>query len=242
MGINSPVLGVDGCRVGWVCGLVVSDEIHIEVVETFADVWAFAESTNTTRLLVDIPIGLPETGRRTCDSLAREAMGARASTVFFAPVRGVLDAPTHGVASERNREQTGYGLSIQAWNLVPKIREVDELLQSTPTAQNRVLEAHPELAFRALAGDPLQTKKSTKAGRRRRLDLLREAFPHANLEAAYRETLDQTYRKHVARDDVLDALVLAAIANGPLTSLPKNPPTDRTGLLMAIHVPLTTPK
>jgi hypothetical protein len=51
---------------------------------------------------------------------------------------------------------SGSGLSQQAWRLVPKMAEVEEL-----AAQGVVLtEVHPELAFATVAGAPLPRKRS----------------------------------------------------------------------------------
>ncbi|WP_058826997.1 DUF429 domain-containing protein [Haloferax sp. Q22] len=254
----SPVIGVDGCRSGWVCAVADTGGLSVRVVSDFAAVWKLARERDAGRVLVDIPIGLPDSDRRACDREARELLGARRATVFFAPVRAVLDADSHEAASAANRERTGAGLSIQAWHLVPKIREVDAVLRETPRARDRVFESHPELAFAAFAGEPLSDSKSMPEGRARRLDVLRTAFaggeerngvgdhgsnadatdaPKVDAERAYRETLDRTLRRDVARDDVLNALVLAAAARRPLATLPSDPPRDAAGLEMAIRVP-----
>lgn len=231
------VVGVDGCRAGWVCAYSSADGLSVSVASTFESVWTDVVSPQTERVLVDIPIGLPSSSRRACDGAARRRLGSRASTVFFAPVRGVLDATTHEDASATNRDETGYGLSIQAWNLVPKIRTVDSLLSTTPRARDVVRESHPELAFAAFAGRPLSAPKSTADGRQQRLDVLRTVLPDDDPTAVYRETLARTARRDVARDDILDALVLAAAARYPLDPLPNSPPTDENGLEMAIYVP-----
>ena len=237
MSVVPLVVGVDGCRSGWVCACRSAEGLNVRVVPDFETVWTDVVSEATNRILVDIPIGLPTSSRRTCDVEARRRLGSRASTVFFAPVRGVLDATTHERASAENRDKTGYGLSIQAWNLVPKIRAVDSLLRATPRARTIVSESHPELAFAAFAGAPLTEPKSTAEGRRRRLDVLGETLPDDDPEAVYRETVDRTLRSELGRDDILDALVLTAAASYPLETLPEDPPTDDTGLEMAIHVP-----
>jgi len=252
----SPAVGVDGCRAGWVCAVAAANGLSVRVVADFDAVWDLARECDADRVLVDIPIGLPDAARRACDREARERLGSRAATVFFAPVRAALGADTHEAASAANRERTGFGLSIQAWHLVPKIREVDGVLRQTPRARQRVFESHPELAFAAFAGEPLSEPKSTPEGRARRLDVLRRASagsevvgdgddrsedatdqPEFDAERAYRETLDRTLRRDVARDDVLDALVLAAAARRPLATLPSDSPTDAVGLEMAIRVP-----
>ncbi|WP_411963332.1 DUF429 domain-containing protein [Haloferax sp. YSMS24] len=237
MSESPTVVGVDGCRSGWVCGCRSADGLTVRVVPDFETVWTDVVSAETRHVLVDIPIGLPSASRRACDVEARRRLGSRASTVFFAPVRSVLDAPTHERASAENRDKTGYGLSIQAWNLVPKIRAVDSVLGATPRARALVSESHPELAFAAFAGGPLTEPKSTAAGRRRRLDMLRTAMPDDDPETVYHETVDRTLRRELGRDDILDALVLTAAAQFPLEPLPNDPPTDATGLEMAIYAP-----
>jgi predicted RNase H-like nuclease len=236
----SRFVGVDGCSGGWFAIEVESDGsrkvtdhgMYTEFA-TVLDVYADAE-----RLLVDVPIGLPEDGRRDCDVAARKRLGPRASTVFFAPCRAVLDATDHETASAINRERTGYGLSIQAWHLVPRIRAVDTVLRSSPVAE-RVHEAHPELCFAALGDGPVPESKLTAAGRSERLDRLRPVL--ADVDEVYEACLGAYYRKNVARDDILDALVLAVAAPGPLARAPDVEsdavPRDGVGLPMVIRYP-----
>src|SRR4030095_12244879 len=92
-----------------------------------------------------------------------QLLGRRASSVFTPPIRPLLDA-TH---YEHVRP---YGVSVQAFHILPKIREVDRLM--TPALQQRVYEAHPELAFRSLTGHPMRHNKKTTAGQRERLGAL----------------------------------------------------------------------
>ena len=74
---------------------------------------------------IDIPIGLPPTGPRQADVLARGQVGRRASSVFVTPIRAALLATTHAEASALHRSATGKGLSQQAYALRAKILEVD---------------------------------------------------------------------------------------------------------------------
>lgn len=248
-GLNDDVLvGVDGCPAGWVAVRRVGEDLDWHVCESFADVLA---ATDPDRLLLDMPLGLPAADRRRCDELARSRLGDRSATVFYTPCRGVLDVESHAEASDRNRAATGAGLSIQAWNLVPKIREVDAVVRGRPdlvgvdgtadpprrrATDAVVRESHPELCFRALNdGSPVADSKSTDEGRRRRLDLLDAALPGAR--ETYESVVAETYRKDVARDDVVDALGLLAAATGPLRSLPETPPLDEVGLPMEIVYP-----
>jgi predicted RNase H-like nuclease len=239
------LVGVDGCSAGWLALTRSDGRLDWGVYDSLAGVVA---DTDPDRLLLDIPVGLPSEGRRACDEAARDRLGSRASTVFFIPARSVLDADTHAEASDANRAATGYGLSIQAWHLVPKIRAVDTYLRQRPglvgvddSARDPeaavVRESHPELCFAALNGDsPVSASKSSEEGRRVRLDILADAVPESR--ALYETVLSETYRKDVARDDVLDALVLAGVADRPLDSLPTTPPRDAAGLPMEIVYPV----
>jgi predicted RNase H-like nuclease len=242
------VVGVDGCAAGWLAVVRSDGSLDWDVYDSLAGIVA---DTDPDRLLLDIPIGLPSAGRRACDEAAKDRLGSRASTVFYTPARRVLAAGSHAEASDANREATGYGLSIQAWHLVPKIRAVDAFLRDRPElvgtagpADDRrrdpesavVRESHPELCFAELNdGTPVAESKSSETGREIRLALLGEVRPESR--RLYDEVVAETYRKDVARDDVLDALVLAAVADGPLDSLPADPPLDAVGLPMEIVLP-----
>ena len=111
---------------------------------------------------IDIPIGLPARGPRACDVQARALLGPRRSSVFPAPVRDVLGAASYADACARSRAATGKALSQQAWNLVPRIADVDRAL----TAHDRVVEVHPEVVFVRLAG-ALPPKKTAEGARLR---------------------------------------------------------------------------
>lgn len=234
-------VGVDGCPGGWFAvGYDPESNAPVahDLQESFAAV--VEAHADAERLLVDMPIGLPESGRRRCDEAARQRLGSRASTVFFAPCRAVLEATDHTEASALNREHTGYGLSIQAWNLVPRIREVDEQLRVNPSLRSWIAESHPELCFAALDGGPVAASKSTSEGRSARLDALRSAVP--TVDEMYESCLDTYYRTDVQRDDVLDAAVLAIAASRPLARISAVSdgavPRDAMGLPMEILAPM----
>ena len=163
------VAGIDGCRSGWIVVLVEYDaghlcNHHVTLCPTFADVLGLDPKPKV--IAIDIPIGLldkPEPGGRECDRQARKLLGRRASSIFSPPTRSMLEA-TH---YEQVRTQ---GLSIQSFNILPKIREVDRLM--TLELQKRIHEAHPELAFMSLAGAPMTHNKKTREGREERLRAL----------------------------------------------------------------------
>jgi predicted RNase H-like nuclease len=135
-------------------------------------------------IAIDIPIGLPTAGPRACDREARALVGPRRSSVFPAPSRSSLSAVTFAETT---------GLSIQSWNLIPKIREVDAAWEP------RMVEAFPELVFAVLAGAPMTHSKRTAEGHAERLATL-------GMSAAPR-------LKGAAADDVLDAIACLRAAH-----------------------------
>ena len=71
-------------------------------------------------------------------------------------------------------------MSVQAWNIFAKIREVDAVFATQPNLQRRVREVHPELAFAALNdGRTMENPKKTRAGRDERLRTLSQHFGDA---------------------------------------------------------------
>ena len=158
--------------------MIASDE-GVRFVPTFAEMVA----QRFDLALVDIPIGLLDSGPRACDIEARQLLGPRRSSVFPAPSRALLAATAY-------RGQC----SVQLWNILAKIREVDVAM--TPRLQRRVREAHPECSFCLLRGAPLPEPKKTARGLSMRKSLLRPFF--GRLEAI----------PGAALDDVLDAHAL----------------------------------
>jgi predicted RNase H-like nuclease len=198
---------------------------------------AFAEILVATRncavVAVDMPIGLlnePEQGGRECDREARGFLGwPRASSVFSAPSRAVLEARTFdGVR--------GQGMTLQAFHILPKIREVDGAM--TPALQERVVEYHPEVAFKSLAGRAMEKPKRRVAGRNERLEVLRRF--DARLAEVMGGAIDSgdSGIVRMPKDDVIDALVLVIGAwrklKGEAETLPARPAKGAKGLRMEI--------
>lgn len=231
-GVMSPrVLGVDACRLGWV-GVVLDVEAEpvAHLARTFGDVVAAADVDGVVDLVgVDIPIGLPDHGRRQADVLARARIGPRRSSVFMTPVRQALEAPDHASAVAVNRRLVGEGVSIQAFGLRRRILEVEAWSRRTA---RRVVEVHPEVSFAALAGGPLQASKKTWAGVEQRRRLLADGGVYL------REHLGEA--GWAAVDDVLDAAVVAwtarRLAAGQAECLPDPPERFADGHPCAIWV------
>jgi len=228
-------LGIDACKKGWFA--VAFDRQLKGEIGIYADVeslWREFPAGSVT--FIDIPIGLSNTGTRECDRLARKILKNRASTIFPAPCRQALRAATFQAACEINQDQTSKKLSIQTWNIIPKIREVDEFLQRVPAARSLWRESHPEICFWALNEcQPLKYSKKTPSGIQERLDILTTFVPIS--EQLYQLALKSYRRNDLARDDILDALVLAIsalAASTKIESLPPVPPVDELGLPMQI--------
>lgn len=121
-----------------------------------------------------MPIGLPDSSPRACDLQARAFLGSRRSSVFPAPPRACLEATDYADALARCRTALGVGLSLQAFHLLPKIREVDALV--SPADDRCVAEVHPECAFLLLNEmEPLPPKRTPEGAQLRR-ELLTRLF------------------------------------------------------------------
>ena len=252
-------VGVDATPDGWVA--VRMRDHEYERVERYADEDAtdsafrdlWADHRDADVLLVDVPIGLPaDVAARAPEREARAVLGPRSASVFNVPIRPILDVDSYADANERqkDREQDGRGLMKQTYNIVPRIREVDELLGApdVDATQDVVREAHPEVCFRALNDDmPMAYSKTAQpaAAHWERVGVL--ASLHANdpvhddedafhdaLATAGRELLDWD-APALSNDDLLDAFALAVTGStltGDLRTLPENPTEDATGLRM----------
>ena len=223
-------IGVDGCPAGWFFvridpgrrltrGVVKHMGALLETVE------------NSDRVLVDIPIGLPDKARpeqRQADREARTKLGkARRSSVFPVPAREALGAADEAGAKQRNRNATGKSLSRQTLAILSKIREVDELMRKDVKARQVVREVHPEVCFWALAGRPMKHRKTSSEGFLERLGVLTRIWPSALQDVM--DILTEFPRSEVGRDDVLDAFVASLTATATkasLRTLPKRPEKD----------------
>ncbi len=227
-------IGVDGCHYGWFA--IIFDETSGYETAKFKNISDLWEANKDAELiLIDIPIGLREncTDLRVCDSEARELLCERINSVFPVPCRKALNAPCHKAASKINQDNTGRGLSIQAWSIIPKIKKVDDFLYSNKDMLSVIKETHPELCFAMLDNDnPMQYSKKCNLGYEERLGLLRKICKSTD------EIVDKALhyrRKDVAKDDILDALVLAVTASfgrDNLRSIPEAPEFDANGLPM----------
>lgn len=233
--VQHRALGVDGTRRGWVWVSASGSDVTCGVAPSAADLYALASPT--TWVSIDVPIGLPRRGPRRCDVLARAFLGSpRSASVFSAPVRSVLEARDHADACRLHRAADGRAISLQAFHLLPKIRDVDAVLREADASGVALAwaEVHPEVSFaRWNDGRPMTYAKRTTEGRAERRALIDDRWPGAF--GACRARL----RGHgVAYDDLLDAFAAAWSAerrrDGRAVTLPTIPEIDDVGRRMEI--------
>lgn len=231
-------LGIDGCRAGWLAISLDDEKCGHWLLKSDRDLEKVFEDYE--HIFIDVPIGLADNQyMRVCDEELRRMLGPDYhSSVFNPPIRPALYAPTYAEASMESYEVTEKKISIQAWNITPKIRSVDQLLQNDVEFREKVFESHPELLFQKLnGGNAILQKKQTKKGLRHRLELVEGRNKYAG--PLFRDIKEQYRPNQMKEDDIVDALVLAFFArrsaDKPVKTIPKDPPKDSTGLPMAIH-------
>ena len=228
-------VGVDGCRKGWITSAVRKHRIiEIGFSESIQSLWR--KHRNADLILIDIPIGLPRKTSRACDLEARRFLKPTSgSCVFPPPCREALQKNSYEEACTENKRITGKKISRQTWGILPKIRDVDDFLNTSPGPRKIIRESHPEVCFRALAGNPLGFSKKTPEGALERIEILKRYL--VNVETGSLEAFHQHRANGAALDDILDAMVVAATAelaaSRPLT-LPPLPVKDDMGLPMEI--------
>ena len=229
------IAGIDGSKGGWVCVSGYENnfkELKFEKLKEFNDI----KSKDFDLVLVDIPIGLDinlKKGGRIVDKLARKELLTNKSSIFNAPSRLVLEATNYEEANKINKNK-GMGLSKQSWNLVKKIKEVDDFIRNSN--KTIIFESHPEIIFQVMKRDKVSTKKKNDEGIIERRNLLEKngfnkVFLERNLSAK-----DSFYKK----DDFIDACSLFWSANRAIAKtevkIPNDIVFDSEGIIMQIKV------
>lgn len=232
----STAVGMDGCKAGWFYFRRDGKNISHGIARSIHNL--AISLPEDSRVFIDIPIGLVDQGStgRSCDVGARKLLGgAKASSVFSAPCRPVLKASSYEEAKEISFKAIGKKLSIQAFSITPKIKELDDFLLNQDHNMS-IREVHPEVCFWALNDrSSVVSSKKTEDGFEDRLLLLRKFVP--NISDLVDEVLNTYLRKEVARDDILDALVAMVVActsDDALQTIPVAPSIDSKGLPMEI--------
>lgn len=139
--------GVDGFARRWIVALVDGTHVRLQVAATAREVVTLTQRCEA--VAVDVPMGLADDGLRRCEREARARLGSARSSIFSTPPRAVLDhvGDWHAALAAARSAANGKGMSKQSFHILPGIKAFDELRVD----ESRVVEAHPELSFRALA-------------------------------------------------------------------------------------------
>jgi len=206
-------IGVDGCRGGWLFS-ILNEENKIEV-KLFRKINDAYEILNLAKhVFIDMPIGLIEIKgeEREIDIQIRKDLGQPfSSSVFTIPCKEAVYADSYQSANAINKEVLGKGISIQAWNICNKIKELDVFIDQNQAFKQKIKETHPELCFKQINGSSLTHKKKTKEGKIERIRILNSIRPNIinEVDACRKQFL----KKDVADDDILDSLVLVCSSN-----------------------------
>ncbi len=219
------VIGVDAYALGWV-GVELRDGHFGRAVLASTLYEIVANSSGAAVIGVDIPLGMLPDRWRAADTLAADQLGPRRGSVFRVPPRAVWQETDFTNANRLCRELTGAGLSRQSWALRPKLLEANAIWERHPAL---LFEAHPEVSFRQMAGEPLAYAKKTWSGQARRRELL------ARHGIVLPDQLGPAGQ--APPDDILDAAAVAwsahRMATGAALSHP-SPPEEANGARIAI--------
>ena len=204
--------GLDGARGGWILAGFDYNRKSAAEVYFCQSLEQVGSITKSEYVSIDMPIGLAKATqpRREWEAWARGILKGRLSSrVFTPPIQEVLSCETYHEANALSKELCGLGVSKQAWNIAPKIRELASWLAEHPSYPQLWRERHPEIAFARLnLGAPVVASKRTAEGLAIRLKILaRAGIDAANL---WKVLQSQEGSGLFAKDDVLDALALAA--------------------------------
>lgn len=219
------MLGVDGCRDGWV-GIVLEPDGRVLGVSgpDMAGVVAAATTASGPPAVVgvDMPLHLAVEGWRPCDRAVRAHLGAKRSSVFPVPPSAALREADYPAACATCRALTGRAFSKQLWMLRPKIWELDAWWVGLAGGAGRPLdvrEVHPETSFALMAGSPIASSKRSWAGFQAR----RAALAAQGIVVP--DEIGPAGR--AGADDVLDAAAVAwtarRVAGGVARSFPDPP-------------------
>jgi predicted RNase H-like nuclease len=192
--------GLDGCRSGWVVAWIGSNGRRgFEIVSEIG-------SLGGARMaMIDIPIGLPESGYRAVDRAARTMLGKACSRVFLGARRPLLTFLDDYPRANAWAKTDGKGISRQLFGILPKIAQIDRFI--TQARQDSFRECHPELVFQRLnGGAPLPGKKAPHGARLRRDLIARNGFAEIDT------WLGSLRGTGAQPDDLLDACACAFAA------------------------------
>lgn len=228
-------IGIDGCRDGWIVAAIRDGVLKLH---KYADLEELTEKIPFDSCLIDMVIGLQGNEEQIRpDAIARKILKGRASTVFPAPCRKAVYGETKEERLAANVQVLHKKFTSQTDAIIPKMREVDEFLQANSHYKNVIQESHPEVCFARLKGSVLMTSKHDSDGIRERATVIGTYLPEVT-----EDWISSCSREMKCKeDDVVDSICLAIVANlmlqGRTETIPSEPMTDDTGLLMQMVIP-----
>lgn len=217
-------LGIDGCKAGWIVASIdKSATLKFQLIE---DLNALHQFKSPEYIWIDMPISFATKGYRSCELEARKLLANRRSSIFFTPCKEAVFSKSFEEACAVNYERCGKKISIQAWNICNKIKEVNSFVSGNQHI--RISESHPELCFYGLNNNtPCQHNKKTVEGKEERLQIIGRISKH------YAQVICQTNIKGSSKDDVVDAAVMAIAAwSNQYDYVPKNAINNEGGSIV----------
>ena len=238
-------VGIDGCSKGWIAVTLDYGQVHIKRYAALTEI--IDANPLPATFLIDMPIGLPENFQdRRPEADARKALGERRSTIFSVPCRQAVQLTDQNreareeveeARKEINKQVLKKSLSKQTLAIIPKIKEVDDFLQTHTEYKDILFESHPELCFARLKGSVLKTKKSSADGAEERTGILSQFIKDERFKSAH----DLAKEIGCKPDDILDAACLAVTAalkaHDLTATIPESPDKDARDLSMQMVVP-----
>jgi threonine dehydratase len=242
------ISGVDGCKDGrWIAVTAILkafDKAEVKIFENVADL--ISELAPRSIIAIDVPIGLPERaigGGREPDWVARAFLGPRKASVFPVPSREAVNAYAQGEYKQVcdvacKTSDPPRALSRQAFEILPRIQQIDAILREHPAFREPMFEVHPEVSFQVMNKNRPLTEPKKFNGRIHRpgMQLRKELLMKQGFPCSF---LNQSPPRGAGFDDFYDACACAWSAKrilfGTARVFPSYPPLDEEGLQQAIR-------
>lgn len=172
---NPLFVGVDRMHSCWIVAEMQNNVVRTRKYKHISEICEAYK--NATDILIDMPIGLPESleeDEMRPDKIARKLLfGERKSSIFPVPCRQAVWEECEEKAKEINKKVLGKSLSKQSFSICKTIKQIDEYLDKNPQWKNRLCESHPEVAFQMLNhGQGLRFSKHKEEGIAERIEIL----------------------------------------------------------------------
>lgn len=197
-------VGVDGCKGEWIAVAISNEAFEVGKYKTIEEICKKYQEADA--LLIDIPIGLPESRTEAVkrpDNELRVKLSKKSSSVFNTPFRQIVHAPDTKRAWELNSELDAKQNPI-SMALCKAIKQVDIFLQNNPQWKNRLLESHPEYCFfRSFKWERLYLLRPETV--RQVKDMTKKYMAHYNIERGHQGLDDATPHAIYHKNNILAA-------------------------------------